>query len=73
MRKIRTDLLQQVEALLTDKQGAVDALQAAKDAADRDRADLQAKLDALPWDYDKLLEICSKINASSTIKRLLGL
>ena len=73
MRKIRDDLMQQVEALLTDKQGAVDALQAAKDAADRARADLQAKLDALPWDYDKLLEICSKINASSTIKKLLGL
>ena len=87
MRKIRDDLLEQVQTLLENKQAALASLQVAKDSAEQAMnelktkfdeaeqasAEFKAKLDALPWDYDKLLEICNKIKANSTIMELLGL
>ena len=93
MRKIRDDLMEQVDALIS-KAGSVDTLTEAKAnlqskldaltqssnaiqsqlaAMTASRDDLQSKLDALPWDYTKLLDICNKINASSVIKKMLGL
>jgi hypothetical protein len=66
--------------LLDAAQKSRDALSEAKDqiqtqltAMTAARDELQSKLDALPWDYTKLLDICNKINASSVIKKMLGL
>ena len=79
MRKIRDDLMEQVDALIS-KAGSVDTLteekanlQSQLAAMTASRDDLQSKLAALPWDYTKLLDMCNKINASSAIKKMLGL
>jgi hypothetical protein len=75
-------VLENVEGsvMLADAQQARDALAAAKEQLqtqladmETERDELQGKLDALPWSYDELLDICGRINSNSVVKKMLGL